>query len=73
LDDGHINYRKQKTTKVQWLMVTNGRSGISDFVLFCFLFLFFWVGYELSKVFMIDGTKFVMVFLVGKTCMVWHC
>lgn len=51
--------------------MTNGRSGISDFVLLCFFF--FGVGYELSKVFMIDGTRFVMVFLVGKTCVVWHC
>jgi len=57
LDDGHINYRKQKTTKVWWLMVTNGRSGISDFVL---LFLFFLVGYELLKVFMINNAKFVL-------------
>jgi hypothetical protein len=53
-------------------MVTNGRSGI--LILYCFVFFFFFgVVYELSKVFMIDGAKFVIVFLVGKTCVVWCC
>jgi len=37
-------------------MVTNGRSEISDFV----LFFFFLVGYELLKVFMINKAKFVL-------------
>jgi hypothetical protein len=59
--------RRQRFGGWWWLM-----EGVEFLILYCFVF-FFWVGYELSKVFMIDNAKFVMVFLVGKTCVVWHC
>jgi hypothetical protein len=46
-----VNYRKLKTTKVQQLMVTNGKScEFSIFVLLCSF-----ASYELLGIFMIDG------------------
>lgn len=49
-------------------MVINGRNGVSIFIL-----LYFFAGYELSRAFMINDVLFVMVFLVGKTSVVWCC
>lgn len=68
MDDGLIICHKQKTTKVRRLMVIDGRNGISVFVLLCFF-----TSYELLGTFMINDDLFVMVFLVGKTCVVWRC